>query len=203
MLLAAEAVRAGDLIAFPTDTVYGVGGDLSQPAAIGALFALKGRDAEKALPILLASAAQLSQVAREVPESAWRLIHAFWPGALTIVLARHPDVPAAVGPAAPTIGVRVPAHRDLLRLLETVGRPLASSSANPAGQPPARDAGAVDAALGGGLRLILDGGTLPPAPASTVVDLTGETPLILRRGPISAAEIGRVLHHTPLVRPEV
>src|SRR5689334_15714296 len=122
--LAAEAIRAGDLIAFPTDTVYGVGGDLGQAATIAALYALKSRGAETALPVLLASAAQLPAAAREVPEPVWRLVEAFWPAALTIVLRRHPAVSDLVGSGQTTIGVRVPARRDLLRLLETVRVPL-------------------------------------------------------------------------------
>jgi tRNA threonylcarbamoyl adenosine modification protein (Sua5/YciO/YrdC/YwlC family) len=197
--LAADAVRAGELIAFPTDTVYGIGGDLDQAAAIAALYALKGRQREKALPVLLASAAQLAQVARDVPAPVWRLVEAFWPGALTIVVPRRSTVSTLVGIESSTIGVRVPAHRGLLRVLETVRAPLVSSSANLAGQPSARDAHDVARTLGAGLRLILDGGALPPSAPSTVIDMTGEVPRILRQGQVPASEIARVLGYSPLL----
>jgi tRNA threonylcarbamoyl adenosine modification protein (Sua5/YciO/YrdC/YwlC family) len=136
-----------------------------------------------------------------VPEPVWRLVEAFWPGALTIVLRRHPAVSDLVGSGQTTIGVRVPARRDLLRLLETVRVPVVSSSANISGQPSARDAQEVARTLGAGLRLILDGGHLPPSAPSTVIDMTGEAPRVLRQGSLPVGEIARVLGQNPLLAP--
>src|SRR5437588_9818299 len=113
---AARAIAAGSVIAFPTDTVYGVGVDLWQPDAVARLYALKGRPAEKALPVLLADAAEWTRVACDAPEAAQQLMRAFWPGALTIVLPRRPDVPDAVAPLVPTSPLRVPAHEPLRRV---------------------------------------------------------------------------------------
>src|SRR5436190_4471573 len=180
---AARAIAAGGVIAFPTDTVYGVGVELWQPTAVARLYALKGRAQEKALPVLLADTAEWTRVACDAPEAALRLMRAFWPGALTIVLPRRPDVPGAPAPLPATSALRVPAHEPLRRVLARTG-PLATSSANRSGQPPASDAAAVCAALGAGLALLLDGGTLPHSAPSTVVDASGHQPTILRHGAI-------------------
>lgn len=190
---AARAIAAGGVIAFPTDTVYGLGADLRQPEAIARLYALKGRPDEKALPILLAAEDQWSLVASAAPEAARRLMRAFWPGALTIVLPRRDDVLEAVGAHTRTIAVRVPAHAELCRILERTG-PLATSSANLSGQAPAMSASAVLGALGHGLGLLLDGGPLPAGEASTVVDVTGPQPVVLRPGAIAAEAIAGALN---------
>lgn len=190
--LAAQAIAAGQVIAFPTDTVYGLGADLWQPEAMRRLYALKGRPDEKALPVLLAGEEQWSLVASAASEAAVGLMRAFWPGALTIVLPRRPEVPDAVGPLSDTIAVRVPDHAGLRRVLKRTG-PLASSSANRSGERSASSAHEVLEALGGGVGVLLDGGALPVRPASTVVDLTGSQPVILRQGAITAAQIGALL----------
>ncbi len=196
---AAEIVHGGGLIAFPTDTVYGVGGDLAQSAAIAAIFALKGRQPDKALPVLLASAAQMAEVARDIPDAVWRLVEVFWPGALTLIVKRRHTVPDLVGGTSGTIGVRVPGHRGLLRLLETIRLPLASSSANLSGQGSGRNVIEVEQALGSGLQLILDGGEMPSRTASTVLDMSGDMPKILRLGSISGGDIARVIGQNPLL----
>jgi L-threonylcarbamoyladenylate synthase len=190
--VAARAIAAGGVIAFPTDTVYGVGVDLRQPTAVARLYALKGRPQEKALPVLLADTGEWTQVACDASEAALRLMRAFWPGALTIVLPRRPDVPDALAPLAATSALRVPAHEPLRRVLARTG-PLATSSANRSGEPPASDAAAVRAALGAGLALLLDGGALPPSAPSTVVDASGRQPTILRHGAIPDEAIWRVI----------
>ena len=189
---AARAIAAGGVIAFPTDTVYGVGVDLWQPAAVARLYALKGRPQEKALPVLLADTEEWTRVACDAPEAALRLMRAFWPGALTIVLPRRPDVPDALAPLAATSALRVPAHEPLRRVLARTG-PLATSSANRSGEPPASDAATVRAALGAGLALLLDGGALPPSAPSTVVDASGRQTTILRHGAIPDDAIWRVI----------
>lgn len=190
--VAAEACAAGGVIAFPTDTVYGVGVDLWQPTALARLYEVKGRSVEKALPILMADAADWKRVAATLPRGADELMSAFWPGALTIVLPRRSNVPEAVGPLTSTIAVRVPAHAGLRRVLERTG-PLATSSANRSGAAPAMDAEGVREQLGHGLSLLLDGGRLPPSQPSTVIDLTGAEPAILRLGAIDKQAIVRVL----------
>ena len=189
---AARAIAAGGVIAFPTDTVYGVGVDLWQPTAVARLYALKGRPQEKALPVLLADTAEWTRVACDAPEAALRLMRAFWPGALTIVLPRRPDVPDALAPLAATSALRVPAHELLRRVLARTG-PLATSSANRSGEPPASDAASVRVALGAGLALLLDGDALPPSAPSTVVDASGHQPTILRHGAIPDDAIWRVI----------
>jgi L-threonylcarbamoyladenylate synthase len=190
--MATHAVGGGGIVAFPTDTVYGIGVDLWQPEAIARLYALKGRATEKALPILMADADEWRRVAVSLPEGARQLMEAFWPGALTVVLPRRPEVPEAVGPLTNTIAVRVPSHPGLRRVLERTG-PLATSSANRSGAPAAVDAAGVREQLGPGLALLLDGGHLATSAPSTVIDLTGVEPAIVRHGAIDAQAIALVL----------
>ncbi len=189
---AAQVIAQGGVIAFPTDTVYGVGANLWQPRAIAHLYELKGRPEEKALPVLMGHQDQWAQVACNLPQAALHLMRVFWPGALTIVVPRRPDVPDAVGPLTSTIALRVPAHEGLRRVLMRTG-PLATSSANRSGEPSLSDAAAVQAALGAGLALLLDGGALPISAASTVVDVTGPAAVILRHGAIDAGAIEKAL----------
>ncbi len=189
---AARAIAAGGVIAFPTDTLYGVGADLWQPEAVIRLYALKGRPEAKALPILMAEAGEWPRLVARLPETADALMRAFWPGALTIVLPRRADLPDSPGLAETTIALRVPAHDALRRVLARTG-PLATSSANRSGATAASDAATAREALGGGLALLLDGGTLAPSAPSTVVDLTGAEPVVLRHGAISASALAAVL----------
>ncbi len=189
---AERAIATGGVIAFPTDTVYGLGAGLWRPDAVARLYAVKGRPDEKALPVLLAGEDEWALVAAEAPEAARRLMRAFWPGALTIVLPRRPDVPDAAGPLTATIALRVPDHAALRRVLTRTG-PLATSSANRSGRPPATSAAEARDELGRGLALVLDGDVLPARPPSTVVDLTGPAPAVLRQGAIAADTIARAL----------
>ncbi len=189
---AAGAIATGGVIAFPTDTVYGLGVDLWQPSAIAALYRVKGRPDDKALPVLMADSDGWRDVALAFPATAQRLAAAFWPGGLTLVLRRRPEVPDAVAPLAPTIALRVPDHTALRRVLARTG-PLASSSANLSGQPTATSATEVRATLGHGLTLVLDGGIRTVQRPSTIVDVTAAVPVILRHGAISDEDIARVL----------
>lgn len=193
---AAEAITDGYVIGFPTDTVYGLGADLWRPDAIQRLYALKRRPEDKALPVLLASRDDVAAVAVDLPTAALRLMDAFWPGGLTLVVPRRPSVPDAVGAHARfTIAIRIPAHEVLRRVLAATG-PLASSSANLSGKAPAVDAPGVAALQRDGQRqlvLVLDGGASPPRPPSTVVDLTRPEPVILREGAVSAQAIAAAL----------
>jgi len=179
---AVEALRAGLVVAFPTDTVYGLGAHSRSATAIEQLYAIKGRERQKAIPLLLSSVDQVVEVARQVPPIAWRLADRFWPGALTLVLPRVRSVLDVLTGGADSIGVRVPAHDVALQVISELGVPLAATSANMSGQPEARTAQGVLDTLGARIRLVLDGGVCPGGVASTVVDLTSEPPTILRRG---------------------
>ena len=181
---AAEVLHHGGLVAFPTDTVYGVAAMVFVEDAVERLFAAKGRDRSKAIPILLAQMRDMTRVAQRVPPAAWQLAGAFWPGALSIVLPKSPFVPDIVTAGGPTVAVRVPDHRLAIRLIERAKSPLATTSANLSGQPDPITADDVEASLGDSVDLLLDGGPCPGRLASTVIDLTVSPPKILRAGPI-------------------
>lgn len=185
---AAELLRAGELVAFPTDTVYGLGALFSDPAAVERIYWAKGRSEDKNIPLLLASPAELSLVAVNTSPLAFELAGSFWPGPLTLVLPKSDQVPAAVTRAA-TVAVRVPDHPLARALIRLVGAPLAVTSANPSGEPPTTDPAVVLETLGGRIAALLDGGFSPGGVPSTIVDCSSEPPRILRAGPIPAEAI--------------
>jgi L-threonylcarbamoyladenylate synthase len=189
--LACDVLRAGGLVAFPTDTVYGVGALAFDGVAVESIYAAKDRPVEKAIPVLIADSSDLAKVTLKVPEMAAQLAARFWPGALTLVVPKHPGLTEAVS-ATQTVGVRVPDHPVARGLLRLAG-PMAVTSANLSGQPSPSTVEEVFAQLGGRIALILDGGKTPGGVPSTVVDCTGVEPLILREGPIKKAEILSVL----------
>ncbi len=192
--MVAVAMRDGAVAAFPTDTVYGLGTSVFSRVGIARLYALKIRSAEKALPVLIADPGDISRVAASVSSQALNVIAWFWPGPLTLVLPRHPDIPSEVAPGRDGIGVRLPDHTLTRLLIRTVGAPLASSSANLSGSPPAGDAPPVLAAFPTGLAGVLDGGTAPGGVVSTVLDLTNPSrPTVLREGAISRFALEDVL----------
>jgi L-threonylcarbamoyladenylate synthase len=188
---AVNDLQAGRLVAFPTDTVYGLGAWLTDPQAIEQLYLVKGRDTAKAIAVLVGNTAALSQVTAEMGQIAEKLAQHFWPGPLTLVVARHPALPDNLS-IYPTVGVRMPDHAAALDLLNRSG-PLAVTSANLSGDPSTTNAGEVLAQLGGLIPLILDGGRTPGGLPSTVVDCTGTQPVILRQGPISLQKLQAVL----------
>lgn len=177
---AAQVIGAGGLIAFPTDTVYGLAADFRNPDAIEKIYAAKDRDSRKPVAILVGSLEHLDQVMQVLTPGAARLAARFWPGALTLIVPRKMDLPANLSPY-PTVGVRMPDHPWALQLLRRLG-PLATTSANLSGQPDATTAAAALGYLEGRVDLILDGGTCPGGVPSTVVDCTGAEPRILRTG---------------------
>lgn len=185
---AAEMLRAGELVAFPTDTVYGVGALYSDNAAVERLYFAKVRPENKGIPILLAGAADLALVAGEINQLALNLAAAFWPGPLTLILPKGPAVPPAVSQTG-TIAVRAPGHPVALALIQAAGVPLATTSANLSGSPPTADPSVVCQTLGGRIAAIIDGGLAPGGTPSTIVDCTVDPPKILRPGPISEDEI--------------
>jgi L-threonylcarbamoyladenylate synthase len=192
---ALEVLSSGGLVAFPTDTVYGLGAALFNVQAIDQLYAVKGRDTAKAIAVLVGNTAALAQVTGEMSVVAERLAQRFWPGPLTLVVARHPALPSNLSPL-PTVGVRMPDHPAALALLNQAG-PLAVTSANLSGASSAVTAQEVFDQLGGRISLILDGGRTPGGLPSTVVDCTGARLVILRPGPVTAEQIGFALAGLP------
>ena len=186
---AAALLRAGELVAFPTDTVYGVGAVVWDAAAVARLYTAKLRALDKAIPVLLADAADLALIARAVPPAAIRLAERFWPGPLTLIVPALPAIPSGVTAGGDTVAVRVPDHPLARALIRAAGAPLATTSANLSGQPSPITAAEVAAQLGDRIAVILDGGRCPGGVPSTLVDVTGEQPVILRPGPISLADI--------------
>jgi L-threonylcarbamoyladenylate synthase len=184
---AIDVLDHGGLVAFPTDTVYGLGAPAFSVASIERLYVAKGRNSTRAIAILLSSYEELAKVAIEINETAARLARQFWPGPLTLVVARNPALPDILAPL-PTIGVRVPDHSVALSLLSQTG-PLAVTSANLSGSSNARTAHEVMKQLKGRIHLIVDGGRTPGGVPSTVVDCTSLNPVILRHGPIPEGEI--------------
>jgi L-threonylcarbamoyladenylate synthase len=189
--LAADIIQAGGVIAFPTDTVYGIGVSAFKAEAIEKIYQVKGRSSLKAIPILINSAAEADLITPELEESVQKIIKHFWPGALTLVLPLLPGLPKNLSPT-PTIGLRVPDHTLTRDLLLRTG-PLAATSANLSGQPSALTAEEVRLQLDGRIDLILDGGPSPGGQASTVLDCTGDKLNVLREGPIDWETIREIL----------
>ncbi len=181
----------GGLISFPTDTVYGLGCEVWNSAAIERIYTVKDRSELKAVPVLLPSASALTEVVLPPGPAVLELAQQYWPGPLTLVLKRQPELPQQLS-SNDTLGVRVPDHPFALELLASTG-PLAVTSANRSGAPPARTAAQVAESLGDRIDLIVDGGRTPGGVASTVVDLTSGTPRLLRPGPIELGEIEQLL----------
>jgi len=190
---AVAILRAGGLVAFPTETVYGLGADAGNPEAVRKIFIAKGRPAEHPLIVHLASAAQLPEWAMAIPESAYELAAAFWPGPLTIILQRASRVPDAVTGGQTTVGLRVPSHPLALRLLHAFKGGLAAPSANRFGRLSPTTAEHVRQELGDRVDLILDGGPCPVGLESTIVDLSAGKPRLLRPGGVTVAQLAEVL----------
>ena len=182
-----EVLTAGGLVAFPTDTVYGLGCLVERAGSIDRLFAVKGRDTSKAIAVLIGEIDHLPRVASGLGETAGGLAAHFWPGALTLVVPRNPALPANLSPL-PTIGVRMPDHLFARNLLRQAG-PLATTSANLSGWPSPVTAGDVLKQLNERVDLVIDGGACPGGVPSTVVDCTGADLRILREGAISRAQL--------------
>ena len=191
ILRALAHLEAGGLVAFPTDTVYGVGALAFDGKAIESIYAAKDRPMEKAIPILISDVGELEKVAIDVPPAALRLASRFWPGPVTILVPKRPDLPESVS-ASPTVGVRVPDH-EIARLLLRAAGPMAVTSANISGEPSPVSAEEVFEQLGGRIPLILDGGRTPGGVPSTLVDCTTPELTILREGPIGLAELQSAL----------
>jgi L-threonylcarbamoyladenylate synthase len=177
---AARCLQDGGLVAFPTDTLYGLAVVASQERAVERLFKAKERPRDRPLPVLVASAMDVDGVAVEVPPAARRLMEAFWPGGLTVVLRRHPGFRSPALAGGDTVAVRVPAHPVALELLRRVREPLTGTSANLSGRPGPRTAEEVRRQLGDRVDLIVDCGPCPGGVESTVVDCTADPPRVER-----------------------
>ena len=189
---AASAVRRGELVVLPTDTVYGIGADAFNSEAVGDLLQAKGRGRNMPSPVLVGSPNTLHGLVTDFSEQAWELVDAFWPGALTLVARHQPSLRWDLGDTRGTVAVRMPDHDVALELLARTG-PLAVSSANLSGQPAATDAAEAERMLGDTVRVLLDGGPTPGAVASTIVDCTGEQGRLLRGGVIPLATLNEVV----------
>jgi L-threonylcarbamoyladenylate synthase len=193
---AVSAVKGGSLVVLPTDTVYGIGADAFDAVAVNALLTAKGRGRDMPVPVLVGSWHTIDGLAFAVPAGARELIRAFWPGALSIVVQQAPSLQWDLGEARGTVMVRMPLHPVAIEVLREVG-PMAVSSANISGQPPAVTADNARAQLGDRVEVYLDAGPSQQQAASTIVDLTGSAPRILREGPVSAEALADVLGIDP------
>lgn len=189
---AASAVRRGDLVVLPTDTVYGIGADAFKPSAVGDLLEAKGRGRSMPSPVLVGSPNALHGLVTDFSERAWELVDAFWPGALTLVARHLPSLTWDLGETHGTVAVRMPLHPVALEVLKDVG-PMAVSSANLSGHPPPQDCDGAQRMLGDAVAVYLDGGPTPDAVPSSIVDVTGPVPTLLRAGAVDAEELRKVV----------
>lgn len=181
-LVAAEtALRRGDLVVIPTDTVYGIGADAFSPAAVDGLLRAKGRGRDMPVPVLVASPSTVDGLAYGLSPTARDLVEAFWPGALTVVVRQAPTLSWDLGDAAGSVALRMPLHPVAIELLRETG-PLAVSSANRSGHTAALDVGQARDQLGDSVSVYLDGGPCADSVPSTIVDVTGDRPVLLRQG---------------------
>ena len=185
-------LKRGGVIAFPTDTVYGLGACSTNSQAVERIYWVKERPRSRALPLLLTKTSQISEVAHPVPQIAWQLAYRFLPGALTLVLPKRASVSDIVTAGGETVAVRVPAHPIPLALAEGLGAPIVGTSANLSGKPPALSADEVYSQFATKIDLVIDGGPCSGGKESTIVDVTGQTPVILREGAISVERIKAV-----------
>lgn len=190
---ALAALRAGGVVAFPTDTVYGVGCDLWCVDAIEQLYWSKQRPRELAIPILVSHPAHVAQVARDLPPDFEAVVGCFWPGGLTVIVPKKDSVPDALSGGRDTVAVRMPDHPAALRLIEAMGGALAVTSANLSGRPAPASAAEVLAELDGRVSVLIDGGVCPGGVASTIISLVSTPPVLLRQGGIAPDVLRQVL----------
>jgi L-threonylcarbamoyladenylate synthase len=191
--LGVEIVRSGGVVVFPTDTLYGLGAGAYCESGIRRVYEIKQRPLKMALPLLLGDVAQIHEVAAHLPDYAWRLVDRFLPGGLTLVVCRSSIVKDIITGGGETVAVRIPGHPVALTLIQQSGMPIVGTSANLSGQPNLLDVSEIRRQLAGKVDLIIDGGPVPGGKESTVVDVTGELPSIIREGAISREEIAAVV----------
>ena len=190
---AAAALKRGEVIAFPTETLYGLGADALNAIAVEKVFQLKGRDAKNPIPVLVADRAMLFRLVASIPPLAEKLIACFWPGPLTIVLPARSEIPRPLINASGGIGVRISSQLIATELVKALGRPLTATSANPSGRPPARTAQEVNDYFSDRIDIYVDGGKLASKIGSTVVEILGDSLRIIRAGDIGQSQLEAVL----------
>lgn len=184
-----SALQHGGVVAFPTDTVYGLGASLKFPDALARIYTIKGRESHKPLPVLLSSIDRISEVATVPDTRVLTLLRAFWPGGLTVALPARPGIPGEVVHADGTVGVRVPDHSIALMLCERAGGALATTSANRSGEPPTCSAAEIAEQLGNDIDIVLHGGYAPCGDPSTVIRVDDARIAVIRAGSIEPARI--------------
>ena len=200
---AGKLIAEGELVAFPTETVYGLGGDALDPDASRKIYAAKGRPSDNPLIVHIADFDDMKRVAREVPEQAKKLADAFWPGPLTMIVWKSDAVPEATTGGMQTVAVRMPNHPVALELIRRSGCLIAAPSANTSGRPSPTEAQHVAEDLSGKIAMILDGGPVGIGIESTIIDLTEEQPMILRPGYITPEMLSEVLQEEVVIDPGI
>ncbi len=200
---AGKLIAEGELVAFPTETVYGLGGDALDPDASRKIYAAKGRPSDNPLIVHIADFDDMKRVAREVPEQAKKLADAFWPGPLTMIVWKSDAVPEATTGGMQTVAVRMPNHPVALELIRRSGCLIAAPSANTSGRPSPTEAQHVAEDLSGKIAMILDGGPVGIGIESTIIDLTEEKPMILRPGYITPEMLSEVLQEEVVIDPGI
>lgn len=190
---AVAALQRGEVIAFPTETLYGLGADALNSAAVDKVFQLKGRDAANPIPVLISDRGMLGALASDMPPLAEKLIEHFWPGPLTIIFPARLDIPRPLVNAAGGVGIRVTSQPIAGVLIKALGRPLTATSANPSGRPPARTAQEAKEYFSGQVVIFIDGGKLTSQSGSTVVEPVGDSLRIIRAGDVARSQLENVL----------
>lgn len=200
---AGRLIAEGELVAFPTETVYGLGGDALHPEAARKIYAAKGRPSDNPLIVHIADFSDMERVAREVPEAARKLAGAFWPGPLTMIVWKSDAVPMATTGGMDTVAVRMPNHPVALDLIRKSGCLIAAPSANTSGRPSPTEASHVAEDLSGRIAMILDGGPVGIGIESTIIDLTESKPMVLRPGYITPQMLSEVLGEEVIIDPGI
>lgn len=200
---AGELIASGELVAFPTETVYGLGGDALHPEAAKKIYEAKGRPSDNPLIIHIADVSDLERVAKEVPPQAKKLADAFWPGPLTMIVWKKDEVPYATTGGLNTVAVRMPDHPVALELIRQSGKLIAAPSANTSGRPSPTEASHVMEDLEGRIAMVLDGGSVGIGIESTIIDLTESTPMVLRPGYITPQMLSDVLGEEVIIDPGI
>ena len=193
-------LKKGGIVAYPTDTVYGLGANMTSIAAVERIFDVKGRPKGMALPLLVADREQIKKIVRSIPPAAWLLIYNFFPGALTIVLNKSDIVPDVITGGGKTVAVRIPDHPIPIALIQGLGQPIVGTSANLSGQPSPLTAEEVRMQIGDKVDMIIDGGQCPGGIESTVVDLSIRRPVIRRLGAITLEQLRRTIPDIQLAK---
>jgi L-threonylcarbamoyladenylate synthase len=197
---AIDALKRGEVIVFPTETLYGLGADALNNEAVETVFCLKGRNPNAPIPVLVADEAMLGQIVDRIPPLARELVQRFWPGPLTLVLPARPDIPRPLLNAMGGVGVRISSQPIATRLVEALGRPMTATSANPSGKQPARTLLEAKNYFAGKVNIFIDGGVLTSKRGSTVAEVQGERVKIIREGEIAAAALEQICGKGKLIR---